>query len=105
MQALEFMLASHVLPQQSFLLIKSLTYSAVESKHFRLQLSESTDHTQNAGMTASNVSLQISVLFKRKVASDIIYLTWLPESRVALGVHRGRSVQENERGLFANHSC
>ena len=105
MQALEFMLASHVLPQQSFLLIKSFTYSTVDSEHFRLQLSESTDHTQNAGMTASNVSLQISVLFKRKVASDIIYLTWLPESRVALGVHRGRADQENKRGLFANHSC
>ena len=105
MQALEFMLASHVLPQHSFLLIKSFTYSTVESEHLRLQLSESTDHTQNAGMTASNVSLQISVLFKRKVASDIIYLTWLPDSRVALGVHRGRADQGNERGLFANQSC
>ena len=64
LQTLEFMLASHVLPQQSFLLIKSITYSTVESEHLCLQLSESTDHTQNAGMTASNVSLQISVLFK-----------------------------------------
>ena len=99
------MLASHVLPQQSFLLIKSFTYSTVESENFRLQLSDSTDHTQNAGMTASNVSLQISVLFKRKVASDIIYLTWLPESRVARQVHRGRADKGSERGLVANYSC
>ena len=82
-----------------------LSYSTLDCENFRLHLSVSTDHTQNAGMRASNVSLQISVLFKRKVASDIIYLTWLPESRVALGVHRGRADQENERGLFANHSC
>ena len=38
------------------------------------------------------------------VASVIVYLTWLPESRVARQVHRGRADQGNERGLFANYS-
>ena len=41
---------------------KNFPYSTAE--HLRHQLSESTDDTQSAGMRASNVSLQISVLFK-----------------------------------------
>ena len=64
----------------------------------RRRLDQEEDHTQNAGKTASNVSLQISVLFKRKVASDIVYLTWLPESRVARQVHRDRSEDDGDDG-------
>ena len=48
-------------------------------------------------------------LAPRTLASDIIYLTWLPESGGALLVHRGRlqdrADQGGERGLFANYSC
>ena len=42
------------------------------------------------------------------LASNIIYLTWLPGSGGALLVHRGRlqdrADQGGERGLFANYS-
>ena len=81
---------------------KNFPYSTAE--HLRHQLSDSTDHTQNSGMTASNVSLQISVLFKRKLASDIIYLTWLPESRVARQVHRGGEAEQRRTVIMAGQS-
>ena len=37
-------------------------------------------------------------MFKRKVASDIVYLTWLPESRVARQVHRAPAEEDGDHG-------